>query len=65
MRNGTTARDSRRRTETAAASVGAVAAPSRSDPGQDIPNIRTAAAPTTPALIATPMVAKLTDGQSG
>ena len=48
----------------AAASVGAVAAPSSSASGQDTPNRSTTAAPTTPALIATPAVARATAGQS-
>ncbi len=63
-RDGTSIREARRRTETAAASVGAVAAPSSSACGQEIPKSRTTAAPTTPALIATPAVARATAGQS-
>src|SRR6185295_12477471 len=63
-RDGTVAFDDPRRSETAAASVGAVTAPIRSASGQEIPKISTANAPTTPALIKTPAVASATDGQS-
>ncbi len=63
-RAGTAARERRSRTATAAASVGAVAAPSRSASGQETPNSKRVAAPATPALIATPAVARAIDGHS-